>query len=89
VRADTRLKRFSTALESAGSLGIAEAARIDQIHIITLFARRRRFEDMTPTTTERVRILEANACTMRRVAFRLISGLEEAALPALLASPGA
>lgn len=53
-------EKISTALESASSLGIAEAARIHQVHITTLYAWRRRFGGMPPTTIERVRALEAD-----------------------------
>jgi putative transposase len=53
-------EKISAALESASSLGIAETARIHQVHITTVYAWRRRFGGMTPITIERVKALEAN-----------------------------
>lgn len=53
-------EKIRTALETAGSLGITEAARIHQVHISTLYAWRRRFGGMPPAIIERVRTLEAN-----------------------------
>ncbi len=52
--------KISTALDTASSLGIAEAARIHDVHITTVYAWRRRFGGMTPHAIERVRALEAN-----------------------------
>lgn len=58
-------EKICTALQSAGSLGIAEAARVHQVHITTLYAWRRRFGGMPPTTIERVRALEADNVRLR------------------------
>jgi putative transposase len=51
-------EKISAVLDTASSLGIAEAARIHQVHITTVYAWRRRFGRMTPAAIERVRTLE-------------------------------
>lgn len=71
-------EKISTALESANSLGIAEAARIHQVHTTTVYAWRRRFGGLTPAAIERLRTLEANNIRLMNEVARLEQKLHEA-----------
>lgn len=62
-------KRIVHVLASAGTLGVAQAARFHGVNTTTVYAWRRRFGGMNEAAIERVRTLEAeNARLMNTVA---------------------
>lgn len=62
-------ERIANVLASAGTLGVAQAARFHGVNTTTVYAWRRRFGGMSAAAIERVRSLEAeNVRLMNTVA---------------------